>query len=104
MKAIAAMSNNRVIGKDGRLPWGKNKEDMKFFKQMTTGGLLVMGNTTFKNVGILPERWTFVLTRDTKLPRYLVDHDLEPVVQYGSVEDLKPMVSDSAWVCGGASV
>ena len=43
MKAIAAMSLNRVIGVNGKIPWHL-PEDFKWFKQLTTGGLILMGD------------------------------------------------------------
>ena len=41
-KAIAAMSLNRVIGADGKIPWHL-PEDFKWFKKMTMGDVVVMG-------------------------------------------------------------
>ena len=39
---IAACSKNRVIGKDGKLPWSLS-EDLKRFKAMTLGNKILMG-------------------------------------------------------------
>jgi dihydrofolate reductase len=62
-KAIAAMSLNRVIGAGNRIPWHL-PEDFKWFKQMTTGQVIVMGRKTFESIGKpLPNRTTIVLTR-----------------------------------------
>ena len=62
-KAIAAMSENRVIGEGNRIPWHL-PEDFKWFKQMTTGNVIVMGRKTFESIGKpLPNRKTLVLTR-----------------------------------------
>jgi len=67
MKAIVAMSLNRVIGKNGKIPW-YIPDDLKHFKKMTTdphnGGYLLMGRKTFEEVGILPNRVTYVMTRN----------------------------------------
>ena len=49
-KAIAAMSLNRVIGAGNRIPWHL-PEDFKWFKQMTTGQVIVMGRKTFESIG-----------------------------------------------------
>ncbi len=43
---VAAMARNRVIGKDNHLPWNL-PEDMKFFREVTKGHILVMGRKTF---------------------------------------------------------
>jgi dihydrofolate reductase len=62
-KAIAAMSENRVIGAGGKIPWHL-PEDFKWFKQVTMGHVLVMGRRTFESIGRpLPGRDTFILTR-----------------------------------------
>ncbi len=57
------MSLNRVIGAGNRLPWHL-PEDFKWFKQMTTGQVIVMGRRTFESIGKpLPNRTTLVLSR-----------------------------------------
>jgi dihydrofolate reductase len=62
-KAIAAMSQNRVIGRENKIPWHL-PEDFKWFKKMTTGQVVVMGRKTFESVGRpLPNRETIVLSR-----------------------------------------
>jgi dihydrofolate reductase len=61
--AIAAMSENRVIGRGSEIPWHL-PEDFKWFKQTTLGHVLVMGRKTFESIGRpLPGRETIVLTR-----------------------------------------
>src|SRR5208337_4908411 len=65
-KAIAAMSENRVIGCGGRIPWHL-PEDFRFFRQMTMGNIIVMGRKTFQAMGHpLPGRHTIVLSRRCK--------------------------------------
>ena len=62
-KAIVAMSLNRVIGAGNQIPW-RLPEDFKWFKQMTTGHVIVMGRKTFESIGRpLPNRETIVLSR-----------------------------------------
>src|SRR5262245_55703532 len=64
-KAIAAMSENRVIGRGNRIPWHL-PADFKWFKQTTTGHTLVMGRKTFESIGRpLPNRTTIVLSRSS---------------------------------------
>ena len=61
---IAAMSNGRVIGKDGLLPWSL-PSDMKRFRQLTMGKSIIMGRKTFESIGKgLSGRVNIVLTRD----------------------------------------
>jgi dihydrofolate reductase len=62
-KAIVAMSLNRVIGKGNKLPWHL-PEDLRWFKKLTTGHVVVMGRKTWESIGRpLPNRESIVLTR-----------------------------------------
>ncbi len=66
-KAIAAMSENRVIGSGNQIPWHL-PEDFKWFKRTTLGKTVVMGRRTFESLGRpLPNRINVVLTRNPKL-------------------------------------
>jgi dihydrofolate reductase len=61
---IAALARNRVIGKDGDLPW-RLPADMKHFKKTTIGHPLIMGRRTFESFGRpLPDRTNIVVTRN----------------------------------------
>lgn len=65
--AIAAMASNRVIGRDGKLPWHL-PDDLKFFKQTTLGHPVLMGRKTFESIverlgKPLPGRKNIVLSR-----------------------------------------
>lgn len=54
---------NRVIGAGNKIPWHL-PEDFKWFKQLTTGNVIVMGRKTFESIGKpLPNRETIVLSR-----------------------------------------
>ena len=77
MKAIAAMSLNRVIGRDGQIPWHL-PEDFKWFKRLTTGHVVLMGRKTFASLGKpLPNRTNLVLSRRMeKIGGVTVLHDL----------------------------
>ena len=50
MKAIAAMSLNRVIGAEGKIPWHL-PEDLRFFKRATLGHVVLMGRKTYESLG-----------------------------------------------------
>lgn len=56
MKAIAAMAQNRVIGKNGGLPWPSIKEDFKHFREFTMGQTLIVGWKTFRTLPQLKNR------------------------------------------------
>ena len=62
---IAAMANNRVIGKDNQMPWHL-PEDLRHFKAMTLSKPIVMGRKTFESIGRpLPGRHNIVISRNT---------------------------------------
>ncbi|MCC2630884.1 MAG: dihydrofolate reductase [Candidatus Paceibacter sp.] len=71
---IAALgAQNRVIGKDNGLVW-KISEDLKRFKQLTTGHVIIMGRKTYESIGRpLPNRTNFVITRSED---FVVDSDV----------------------------
>lgn len=63
LSVIVAMSENRVIGRAGRLPW-RLAADLRRFKRLTMGHHLIMGRKTFEAIGrLLPGRTTIVVTR-----------------------------------------
>ena len=76
MKAIAAMSLNRVIGRAGQIPW-HIPEDFQWFKKMTSGHVVLMGRKTYESLGKpLPNRTNVVLTRRGGIAGVTVVHDL----------------------------
>jgi len=65
---IVAMADNRVIGRDGTLPW-RIPADLKFFKAKTMGKPIVMGRRTFDSIGKpLPGRPNIVVSRGGDFP------------------------------------
>jgi len=63
LKAVAAMASNRVIGKEGALPW-RLPEDLKWFKKITLGNPVLMGRKTWESLPkALPGRRNIVLSR-----------------------------------------
>ena len=60
---IVAYTKNRVIGKNGIIPWNL-KNEKKRFKELTTDNVVVMGRKTFEEIGKpLPNRYTIVLSK-----------------------------------------
>lgn len=99
-KAIAAMSQNRVIGRGNKIPWHL-PEDFKWFKKMTVGQVVVMGRKTFESIGKpLPDRTTIVLSRTG------FAHPGVRVLP--ALEQLDPNSPDLAgrqvFICGGAQL
>ena len=61
---VVARARNGVIGRDGTLPW-RISADLKRFKRVTMGTVMIMGRKTFDSLpGLLPGRRHIVLTRD----------------------------------------
>jgi dihydrofolate reductase len=64
---VVAYARNRVIGRDGGLPWHL-PSDMQHFRELTTGGTVVMGRKTYASIPDkfrpLPGRRNIVLSRD----------------------------------------
>jgi dihydrofolate reductase len=85
-KAIAALSLNRVIGKDGSLPW-HIPEDLTWMRQRTRQALCIMGRKTFESLppGALPGREKVVLTRQSNYgaKKATVVHTLEDAMRLG---------------------
>ena len=65
---VVAVSQNGVIGKDGKLPWHFSS-DLQFFKKLTTGHTVIMGRKTFDSIGkALPNRENIVISRERHSP------------------------------------
>jgi dihydrofolate reductase len=96
-KAIAAMSLNRVIGAGNKIPWHL-PEDFKWFKQLTTGNVVVMGRKTFESIGKpLPNRETIILSRSRfSYPGVRTVADLN---QIDLAEEMREV-----FICGGGQV
>ena len=96
---IAAMSKNRVIGKDNQLPWHL-PADLKYFKQMTIGKPIVMGRKTFVSVGNpLPGRRNIVLTRQQHLT-------FDGCEVFGDMDEALEAIKDEpeVMIVGGAEI
>ncbi|KIE21106.1 diacylglycerol kinase [Vibrio sinaloensis] len=64
---IAAMANDRIIGKDNQMPWHL-PADFAWFKRCTMGKPVVMGRKTYDSIGRpLPGRENIVISRDASL-------------------------------------
>ncbi|ENM5762090.1 type 3 dihydrofolate reductase [Vibrio mimicus] len=64
---IAAMADNRIIGKDNQMPWHL-PADFAWFKRCTLGKPVIMGRKTYQSIGRpLPGRHNIVISRDESL-------------------------------------
>lgn len=101
LSIIVAKSNNNVIGKDNTLIWHL-PEDLKRFKQLTTGKTIIMGRKTFDSLGrILPNRKHIVITKNMD---FKVDSDMVEVVH--EISELKEYMDscEECFVIGGGVV
>ena len=96
------MDLNRVIGVDGRIPW-HCPDDFAWFKKMTTGGSLIMGRKTFDMVGILPGRFTYILTNN-RAKQSLPPGGAGQYIDYQYIADHQMWKDPRLWICGGATV
>lgn len=85
---IVARAQNGVIGRDGKLPW-HIPSDLKRFKALTMGSVMIMGRRTFESLpGLLPGRRHVVLTRDPNwsAPGAEVAHSIEDALRLADRE------------------
>lgn len=96
--AVAAMASNRVIGRDGELPW-RIPGELKLFKELTTGHPVIMGRVTFDSLpGPLAGRRNIVVSQS--LP-----NDVEGIEVVASLEGLEALgLSGTVFVIGGARI
>ena len=103
MNLIVATDRRWGIGKDGKLPWHLS-EDLKYFKRMTTGKVIIMGRKTlesFPHSKPLPNRINIVLTHqpDYEVDNAVVVHNIEELFSSVANYDTKDI-----FVVGGASI
>jgi dihydrofolate reductase len=96
-KAIAAMSQNRVIGLGNTVPW-HIPEDLQWFRKTTLGQVIVLGRKTFEAIGQpLPGRTTIVLSRSrTRIPGVKVLPSLSAINLQSETRNV--------FICGGGQI
>lgn len=98
LSIIAAIGDNRELGKNNQLLW-HIPEDMKRFKTLTTGHTVIMGRKTYESIGKpLPNRVNIIITSDTTFtaPNCVIAHSLD--------EALQKSTDTETFVIGGASI
>ena len=99
---IAAIAENGAIGKDGEIPW-HIPEDLKHFKQKTTGHPVIMGRKTFEslpeNYRPLPDRTNIVLTRSN-----MEKEGIRVARSMDEAYSIAKEIDDEVFIIGGASV
>ncbi|WP_146904725.1 dihydrofolate reductase [Adhaeribacter aerolatus] len=98
--SIFAMSENRVIGKDNKLPWHL-PADLKFFKATTLHHPILMGRKTYESIGKpLPQRTSVIITHqpDYQVPGALVVNSLTEGIK--TAQAIHPDI----FIIGGAEI
>ena len=99
MKAIVAMTRNRVIGQGNKIPWHLQGEQA-WFKEVTMGHPILMGRKTFESIGRpLPGRRNLVVTRTGELPGVELIRDLKKFEPADYEAD-----GNEVFVIGGAEI
>lgn len=95
---IAAYSKNKVIGKNGQIPW-KIKGEQKRFRELTTGNVVIMGRRSYEEIGKpLPNRYTIVISGTKK-------YEAENCTTVSSLEEALQLAGDrEIYISGGAAL
>lgn len=102
---VVAMAENRVIGRDGGLPWHLSA-DLKYFKRVTMGRPIIMGRKTYQSIGRpLPGRLNVVVTRDTTYAPegVMVVHSLDQALVVARAQAADDGV-DEVMIIGGGQI
>lgn len=95
------MSENRVIGKKGVLPW-YIPGDLKRFRERTTGHPIIMGRKTYESIGKpLPKRTNIIITRDEN---YKVDGGIVVNSLEKSLREAQGKETEEIFVIGGGEI
>ena len=101
LSIIVAKGKNNIIGKENKLVWSL-PADMKRFRELTTGHVIIMGRKTFESLGkILPNRKHVVFTQN---PDFKVDDENVQIVH--SMLEIKEYIDNDEenFVIGGAMI
>lgn len=106
IKAILACDDLGGVSKGGTIPWPKNSKDLKWFKKNTTGGVIVMGSTTWEDPmmpGPLPNRKNVLAT--TRKKDYPGAHDyIDGVLSEEVWRIVNKNKEKTIWVIGGPNI
>lgn len=98
VSAIVAVAKNRVMGKNGTLPW-HIPDEMKHFREKTKASIMIMGRKTFDSLpGLLKGRFHIVISRDVKTTAGQITTKTGQVVYAPEVPDKKVMSTQLAVV------
>ena len=97
---VAAIASNNVIGQKNSLPWDI-PEDLRRFKQLTSGHTILMGRKTYDSIGRpLPNRTNIVMTKDTNYQKEGVEIVFDEREALNLIKDLNQEV----FIIGGSKI
>ena len=102
LSIIVAKASNDVIGSDNKLLWHIS-EDLKRFKEITSGHTIIMGRKTFESLPkVLPNRHHIIITRDKN---FKVDSSqVEVINDINSIVDRFENSDEEVFVIGGGEI
>ena len=105
IKLVLAIDEAGGIGKDNTMPWPHYSSDLKRFKALTTGHVVVMGSSTWNSKGMpnpLPNRINYVFSNNmTEAPgATIVSGNTEEVITKIALDHLHLTI----WIIGGAKL
>lgn len=101
---IVAMTPDAVIAANGQIPW-RIPEDLRRFKQLTTGHAIVMGRKTHDTIGrALPDRTNIVITRNLPPGGIRVLRDCFFAPSFGSALEVAYSRDPTPFVIGGGEI
>lgn len=102
---VAAVDSKNGIGLNGKMPWGHIREDMEFFRGLTTGSTVIMGRVTFESLGNkpLPNRKNIVISSTANVVYYFKYDNL---FYESSLENalLRLLNEEQIFIIGGESI
>lgn len=97
---VVAKSDNNVIGHDNQLIWHL-PNDLKHFKEITTGHPIIMGRKTFESIGrALPNRTNIIITRNKNysIENTKVAHSLNEAIE------IAKKIDEDIFILGGGKI
>ena len=101
LSIVVAKAKNNIIGKDNKIIWNL-PEDLKHFKELTTGHTIIMGRKTFESLGgVLPNRKHIIFSQN---PDFKVNNENVEVVH--SLLQIQDLIEgeEEVFVIGGAMI
>jgi len=101
VSAIVAMSQNRVIGKDNKIPWHL-PADLKYFRRITINHHVILGRKCYESIGRpLPKRTNIIVTRNKAFEAEgcIVVNSIEAALEYSRSKD-----QTEVFIIGGGQI